>query len=75
MAKQPRTQTELHLWRKEFEGVQQEWSEWYLNNKAQYKTIRDAWNAFKMQCQGQPNYFDLDSIFNSKHKRRRYSGG
>ena len=52
MAKEPKTLEEIKQWQRDFKQIQLEWIDWLRANEARYKSIEDAWLAYKAQWQG-----------------------
>ena len=66
MGRQLRTRREISQWHDEFEQIKQEWLEWLHVNVSRYKTIDDAWHAFKAQRPLKTTLLDADSLLNEQ---------
>jgi predicted component of type VI protein secretion system len=67
MGRYLRTRREISQWHDEFEQIKQEWLEWLHANVNRYKTIDDAWQAFKAQRPLKTALLDVDSLLNEPH--------
>ncbi|MDH3674061.1 MAG: hypothetical protein OES12_01090 [Anaerolineae bacterium] len=52
MTKEPKTIEEVRQWQREYKLFQEAWLDWLVANEPRYKSVEDAWLAFKTQWQG-----------------------
>jgi hypothetical protein len=52
MVKEPITVEEISRWQRDYKQFQREWLDWLITNEAHYKSVEDAWLAYKTQRQG-----------------------